>query len=1033
MLYSILDDEGNLDWEFDAGGEIQGTPAILMNIEGSKQYEKIVFGTDSAKVYALNTNRGDLNWSFNTGGESVKGSPLISHGVVYIGTMSGTLIALDEDGFHDGDQGFDDSNEAKTRGDLLWNLTLTDPIRSAPVIMDDTIVLVTTKTDSSKIIAMDRESQSIQWSYEFDSSTLGSPIINPESGQVYLGTNDNFMYALDIQGLANGNQGLDTEDLAKSVNADIIWKFDSKGKITTTGAIDTEDDRLVFCTEDGYVYALPIDNFNEEESWKFHINGKISASPTIAMDYVYVGSENGILYCLSEFRGDFSSKNTSLLWTFDAGSAVLAPPIVDNFATYVATRDGIIHKLGAPNQPPSAIIDLPYINQTFFVEDHITLDASSSFDLEDRTNLKYIWYFSTAKDPPEFKVLYNYTSNSLVSVEINDTIKLAGDYIINLTVIDSYDSFAFNTTKITIYDPVIRIYNNQSIPSSCRIYFSGNGGIDLYATSDPNYISGNDQSGSVGDIDQFVNLFYSTFKPLYKVGWYNVSVGYKSDDLPEGYNVSRVRMYNYNQNTGSWNKQTNTGIDLDDRLVWANLTGDKITPMNEQLFAPGTFDNSPPTLNIIDNGVKPLNGSKDIEFEYLFEYTDENNDLPITANGGYVKIEINGWKYSMKETNKNDTDVTDGKYFNFSIKGKKLDPVSNNFRIYIHDGTYLVKSSLRQGPSVAFGKPPTARAGDDKTVTVGEHFELDASGSTDPDGNSNIELYLWDTNNDGDFNESGGSKQGMVTTWVFDEVGVYTITLLVLDKEGNPDTDTITITVNPKEKDDETKEDNSYLMLIGAVLVLIIIILLIIILIFMRKKEQSERERKAFVIDEEEEEEELEEDEGEEDEDLEDEDEESEDEDVEEGEEEEEGEKDEMDDEESEDEEDEELEGEEEDEEDLEVDEEFEEDFEEEFEEEPPEMESDELEEELDEPVESEVEPKELELEPETEEPVSEEEPIAEGSDQKEPAEEDTESKANEHEKKHMDKEIKTKKKMKTKSIKKSLKSKGLKKIKKKK
>jgi hypothetical protein len=86
--------------------------------------------------------------------------------------------------------------------------------------------------------------------------------------------------------------------------------------------------------------------------------------------------------------------------------------------------------------------------------------------------------------------------------------------------------------------------------------------------------------------------------------------------------------------------------------------------MNEQLFAPGTFDNSPPTLNIIDNGVKPLNGSKDIEFEYLFEYTDENNDLPITANGGYVKIEINGWKYSMKETNKTNILISQSKVKN---------------------------------------------------------------------------------------------------------------------------------------------------------------------------------------------------------------------------------------------------------------------------------------------------------------------------------------------------------------------------------
>jgi PKD repeat protein len=59
----------------------------------------------------------------------------------------------------------------------------------------------------------------------------------------------------------------------------------------------------------------------------------------------------------------------------------------------------------------------------------------------------------------------------------------------------------------------------------------------------------------------------------------------------------------------------------------------------------------------------------------------------------------------------------------------------------------------------------------------GEEIEFDASGSTDPDGN--IELYQWDWDNDGVYDESGPDP---TTTHIFEEIGIYPVTLNVKDQ-----------------------------------------------------------------------------------------------------------------------------------------------------------------------------------------------------------------------------------------------------------
>jgi outer membrane protein assembly factor BamB len=837
-LYSILDSGPKLDWEFNARSKISGSPAILMNDAGKKTYEKIVVGTEDGKVYALNINQGELNWTYEITGNTIKATPLIFEGVVYLGTTTGEFYAFDEDGLHDGDQGTIDLNTSNLAGDVLWQTTLASGIQSAPVVFNDTLVLAISGAGGHSLLGLSAKNGNIKWSYDFDGAIPGSPIIDSTKEYVFIGVNDNNVYAFDLDGTTNGNQGVTNEDAAKNNKADIIWRYKHGATLLTTGAQDMENNRLVFGTENGWIYTINSNNGNL--IWSFKGNGKFIAPPTIGNNYVYAGSDNGILYCLKEFRDNVSTTNTTLVWQFLTGSSIQAPAVSDNFATYVATTDGKIYKLGAPNLPPKAIIVKPELNQTYFSDDIITLDASDSFDLEDGFNLTYQWNFKKQGVVGKFLELQARTKSAIVNVPLNTTIMKGGDYIINLTVFDSYNTMAYNTTNITIFDPVIRLYKNESIPASCKILFSGSGGVDLYMVNDPNFDSG----GSVGNIGKFVDVVYITHNPLYRVRWYNVTIGYTTQDLPEGYNVKRVRMFEYNKETDSWEKSANTGINLATREVWANLSGDQLKPSVRYLFAPGTFDNSPPTIELVQTGVTPFNGTKDETYEYLIEYFDSDSDLPISANEGYITIEINGKPYDLIETSVNDTDPSDGKYYTLSLVGDDLRP-ENTFSINAHDGTYLVRTKLYSGPNVTFGQPPMADAGPDINAKAGKTFFLDASGSSDPDGI--IEKFLWDTDNDGIFDDTDGSREGQKVSMRFDDPGTYIVTLKVIDDDDNFGTDTLTVTVTEDDDGTSTTDAEDMLWLYLGLIIIIIIVILIVAMLLYRRQLEDKRDKQVFM------------------------------------------------------------------------------------------------------------------------------------------------------------------------------------------
>ncbi|SEP13210.1 PKD domain-containing protein [Halorientalis persicus] len=96
--------------------------------------------------------------------------------------------------------------------------------------------------------------------------------------------------------------------------------------------------------------------------------------------------------------------------------------------------------------------------------------------------------------------------------------------------------------------------------------------------------------------------------------------------------------------------------------------------------------------------------------------------------------------------------------------------------------------------------PPTADAGPDRSVDVGESVTFDGTNSTDDDAVGTIQ---WDIDDDGRYERASAT-----TTHTFDSPGEHTVTVRVWDESSNYDTDTVLVTVSPAGSAENGTEEN---------------------------------------------------------------------------------------------------------------------------------------------------------------------------------------------------------------------------------
>jgi outer membrane protein assembly factor BamB len=77
--------DGKLRWTFEAGGEVDSSPAIAG--------DAVLFGTGDGKLVMLALKNGRLLWSYEIG-EPVTSSPAVASGMVVVGSEDGLLYAF---------------------------------------------------------------------------------------------------------------------------------------------------------------------------------------------------------------------------------------------------------------------------------------------------------------------------------------------------------------------------------------------------------------------------------------------------------------------------------------------------------------------------------------------------------------------------------------------------------------------------------------------------------------------------------------------------------------------------------------------------------------------------------------------------------------------------------------------------------------------------------------------------------------------------------------------------------------------------
>lgn len=155
----------------------------------------------------------------------------------------------------------------------------------------------------------------------------------------------------------------------------VAWKVDLKGAIS--GAVAISQGRVLVATNAGpQSRVVALDQATGRELWSKPVAGGVTEHPAIAFNEVYVGADDGKLYCFALVTGEpcwtsdlgapikgavFSWEDELVVgttgkklhavlaetgkpkWTYDAGGAVSGAPLVRDGILYVGADDNRLH------------------------------------------------------------------------------------------------------------------------------------------------------------------------------------------------------------------------------------------------------------------------------------------------------------------------------------------------------------------------------------------------------------------------------------------------------------------------------------------------------------------------------------------------------------------------------------------------------------------------------------------------------------------------------------------------------------------
>lgn len=330
-------------WSFQTGDWVTGTPLVSDGV--------VYIGSWDGKMYALRETDGSVLWTFNAGTITIDrcedtygidSTPALSGGKLYFGTGRAELIAL---------------NSAS--GQLSWRTQLADPnlayhIYASPQVFDGKVYIglashCVNPCITGRLVCVDANDGRVLWNFASapDGSTGGaiwsSAAVDPAKRMIYFGTGN----------YCTGTDTLSSAVIALSADTGaLVWKFKTIPQgdprnldFGSSPVLFDINGRpvLVIPSKDGNCYAL--DRGTGELVWKTFISqgdsrgGSIS-SPAAAYGKIFFGATvnvaTGAVIALDQRDG-------RIVWQVAESMPVIGAAAAAGGAVFMGGIDGTLH------------------------------------------------------------------------------------------------------------------------------------------------------------------------------------------------------------------------------------------------------------------------------------------------------------------------------------------------------------------------------------------------------------------------------------------------------------------------------------------------------------------------------------------------------------------------------------------------------------------------------------------------------------------------------------------------------------------
>ena len=240
-----------------------------------------------------------------------------------------------------------------TNGTYISSFTADGDIETSPQVTGSGVVLF--GSNDNYLYAVDIKDVSKElWKFKTLDFVRSSPTISSDGSIIYFGGSDRNLYAITAAGSKIWSVKLSADIRAKvsianniiyigcldgsfyainSTDGSILWQFKASGSISLQSII--VNNNIVLTSANGNIYYL---NRNGNKIWEMSTNNAITSGPESDGTSLYIGDTNGSLYSINPGSGKVE-------WQYKTGGSIYSSPTVSGGYILVGSDDGNMYCL----------------------------------------------------------------------------------------------------------------------------------------------------------------------------------------------------------------------------------------------------------------------------------------------------------------------------------------------------------------------------------------------------------------------------------------------------------------------------------------------------------------------------------------------------------------------------------------------------------------------------------------------------------------------------------------------------------------